>query len=227
MSTDGSQLAETEISDFAEKIDYEELLQGSEIKEQEALDDNELIPSWYGKPSVGFIYARSTYVMKHENHPVKGKKRYIGWWNMALTASSMAVSISQPQTDMPSEVTAEQGWESSSISSRLWDYKLGYVVVASSFISWINKRFSIRTGIKGVGRKEELVNTLYKKHQHEKQANKRRYHFGRLEVHEIAAFVLNSTGNYEAINRNCPSLLSLLQNLLLILLTIFQIVQAI
>ncbi|CAN4084370.1 unnamed protein product [Withania somnifera] len=52
--------------------------------------------------------------------------------------------------------------------------------------------------------RKELVNTLYKKHQHEKQANKEKISFGRLEVHEIAAFVLNSTGNYEAINRNCP-----------------------
>ncbi|KAM3269926.1 autophagy-related protein 11 [Capsicum chacoense] len=52
--------------------------------------------------------------------------------------------------------------------------------------------------------KKELVNTLYKKHQHEKQTNKEKISFGRLEVHEIAAFVLNSSGNYEAINRNCP-----------------------
>lgn len=35
------------------------------------------------------------------------------------------------------------------------------------------------------------------------QANKERISFGRLEVHEIAAFVLNSCGYYEAINRNC------------------------
>ncbi|CBI36568.3 unnamed protein product, partial [Vitis vinifera] len=30
-----------------------------------------------------------------------------------------------------------------------------------------------------------------------------RISFGRFEVHEIAAFVLNSAGHYEAINRNC------------------------
>lgn len=35
------------------------------------------------------------------------------------------------------------------------------------------------------------------------QANKEKISFGRLEVHEIAAFVLNSAGHYEAINRNC------------------------
>ncbi|KAL0453947.1 UNVERIFIED_CONTAM: Autophagy-related protein 11 [Sesamum latifolium] len=52
--------------------------------------------------------------------------------------------------------------------------------------------------------KKELVNTLYMKHQLEKQANKEKLSFGRLEVHEIAAFVLNSAGYYEAINRNCP-----------------------
>ncbi|KAL0316549.1 UNVERIFIED_CONTAM: Autophagy-related protein 11 [Sesamum radiatum] len=52
--------------------------------------------------------------------------------------------------------------------------------------------------------KKELVNTLYLKHQLEKQANKEKISYGRLEVHEIAAFVLNSSGHYEAINRNCP-----------------------
>ncbi|KAI3423764.1 ATG11 domain-containing protein [Psidium guajava] len=51
--------------------------------------------------------------------------------------------------------------------------------------------------------KEEQVKTLYKKHQLEKQANKEKISFGRLEVHEIAAFVLNSAGHYEAINRHC------------------------
>ncbi|GFY88789.1 hypothetical protein Acr_06g0007290 [Actinidia rufa] len=53
--------------------------------------------------------------------------------------------------------------------------------------------------------KKELVNTLYIKHQHEKQANKEKISFGRLEVREIAAFVHNSAGHYEAINRNCPN----------------------
>ncbi|KAL0334123.1 UNVERIFIED_CONTAM: Autophagy-related protein 11 [Sesamum angustifolium] len=52
--------------------------------------------------------------------------------------------------------------------------------------------------------KKELVNTLYLKHQLEKQANKEKISYGRLEVHEIAAFVVNSSGHYEAINRNCP-----------------------
>uniref|UniRef100_A0A5B7AYK6 Uncharacterized protein n=1 Tax=Davidia involucrata TaxID=16924 RepID=A0A5B7AYK6_DAVIN len=53
--------------------------------------------------------------------------------------------------------------------------------------------------------KKDLVNTLYIKHQLEKQANKEKISFGRLEVHEIAAFVLNSSGHYEAINRICPN----------------------
>ncbi|KAI3444054.1 hypothetical protein Pfo_000719 [Paulownia fortunei] len=52
--------------------------------------------------------------------------------------------------------------------------------------------------------KKELVNTLYMKHQLEKQVNKEKISFGRLEVHEIAAFILNSAGYYEAINRTCP-----------------------
>ncbi|CAN6915507.1 unnamed protein product [Brassica oleracea] len=53
--------------------------------------------------------------------------------------------------------------------------------------------------------KKELVKTLYTKHQLGKQANKEKISFGRLEVHEIAAFVLNQAGHYEAINRNCPN----------------------
>lgn len=53
--------------------------------------------------------------------------------------------------------------------------------------------------------KKELVKTLYTKHQLEKQANKEKISFSRLEVHEIAAFVLNSAGHYEAINRNCSN----------------------
>ncbi|CAI9787427.1 unnamed protein product [Fraxinus pennsylvanica] len=53
--------------------------------------------------------------------------------------------------------------------------------------------------------KTELVNnTLYAKHQLEKQVNKERISFGRLEVREIAAFVLDSAGHYKAINRDCP-----------------------
>ncbi|XP_031247608.1 autophagy-related protein 11 [Pistacia vera] len=51
--------------------------------------------------------------------------------------------------------------------------------------------------------KKELVKTLFTKHQLEKQANKEKISFCRLEVHEIAAFVLNAAGHYEAINRNC------------------------
>lgn len=38
-----------------------------------------------------------------------------------------------------------------------------------------------------------------------RQANKEKISFGRLEVHEIAAFVLNQAGHYEAINRNCSN----------------------
>ncbi|XP_028076325.1 LOW QUALITY PROTEIN: autophagy-related protein 11-like [Camellia sinensis] len=52
--------------------------------------------------------------------------------------------------------------------------------------------------------KKELANALYIKHQLEKQAKKEKISFGRLEVHEIAAFVKNSAGHFEAINRNCP-----------------------
>ncbi|RZC69749.1 hypothetical protein C5167_032887 [Papaver somniferum] len=53
--------------------------------------------------------------------------------------------------------------------------------------------------------KKELVKSLYSKHQLEKQANKEKISFGRFEVHEIAAFVLNKAAHYEAINRSCPN----------------------
>ncbi|XP_027353804.1 autophagy-related protein 11-like [Abrus precatorius] len=52
---------------------------------------------------------------------------------------------------------------------------------------------------------EEKINQVknyYNKHQLEKQANKEKISFGRLEVHEIAAFVLTSAGHYEAITRS-------------------------
>ncbi|KAG2291928.1 hypothetical protein Bca4012_007906 [Brassica carinata] len=38
-----------------------------------------------------------------------------------------------------------------------------------------------------------------------KKANREKISFGRLQVHEIAAFLLNPAGHYEAINRNCPN----------------------
>ncbi|XP_039024116.1 autophagy-related protein 11-like [Hibiscus syriacus] len=53
--------------------------------------------------------------------------------------------------------------------------------------------------------KNELVKTLFTKHQLEKQSNKEKISFSRLQVHEIAAFVLNSSGHYEAITRNCSN----------------------
>ncbi|KAK9705744.1 hypothetical protein RND81_07G078800 [Saponaria officinalis] len=53
--------------------------------------------------------------------------------------------------------------------------------------------------------KKEVVKTLYTKHQLEKQVNKEKISFNRFEVHELAAFVLNSCGQYEAISRNCPN----------------------
>ncbi|XP_022937559.1 autophagy-related protein 11 [Cucurbita moschata] len=59
--------------------------------------------------------------------------------------------------------------------------------------------------VKELEEKEELVKTLYSKHQLEKQANKEKISFGRMKVHEIAAFVRNAAGYYEAINRNCAN----------------------
>ncbi|XP_057968550.1 autophagy-related protein 11 isoform X2 [Malania oleifera] len=59
--------------------------------------------------------------------------------------------------------------------------------------------------MKELEEKKEMVKTLYTKHQLEKQASKEKISFRRFEVHEIAAFVLNRAGYYEAINRNCSN----------------------
>lgn len=59
--------------------------------------------------------------------------------------------------------------------------------------------------MKELEEKKELVKNLYAKHQLEKQVNKEKISFGRLELHELAAFVLNSAGHYEGINRNCSN----------------------
>eukprot|EP00262_Sarcandra_glabra_P000971 TRINITY_DN10990_c0_g5_i1.p1 TRINITY_DN10990_c0_g5~~TRINITY_DN10990_c0_g5_i1.p1 ORF type:complete len:271 (-),score=39.34 TRINITY_DN10990_c0_g5_i1:226-1038(-) len=58
---------------------------------------------------------------------------------------------------------------------------------------------------KELGDKEEVVKSLYAKHQLEKRVNKEKISFGRFELLELAAFVLNSAGHYEAINRNCSN----------------------
>ncbi|CAL1414994.1 unnamed protein product [Linum trigynum] len=59
--------------------------------------------------------------------------------------------------------------------------------------------------LKDLEEKKELCTTLYKKHQLEKQANKERISYSRLEVHEIAAFVLNADRHYVAISRSCSN----------------------
>ncbi|KAF8691275.1 hypothetical protein HU200_040400 [Digitaria exilis] len=53
--------------------------------------------------------------------------------------------------------------------------------------------------------KKELIKNLYNKLQLEKQASKEKISFGRFEVHELAVFVRNPAGHYEAINRNCSN----------------------
>ncbi|KAJ1703562.1 hypothetical protein LUZ63_003341 [Rhynchospora breviuscula] len=49
--------------------------------------------------------------------------------------------------------------------------------------------------------KREMARNLYTKLQLEKQASKEKISFGRFEVHELAAFVRNPNGKYEAVNR--------------------------
>nr|TKW37665.1 hypothetical protein SEVIR_1G062600v2 [Setaria viridis] len=58
---------------------------------------------------------------------------------------------------------------------------------------------------KDLDEKKELIKNLYNKLQLEKQASKEKISFGRFEVHELAVFVRNPAGHYEAINRNCSN----------------------
>lgn len=316
-----------------------------QIKEQEGLDDNMTDSSGMINPQLDSSMLDTHRDEEHENFPTKDKKdtTLVGG-DMALATSSMALSISQAQTDIPSEVTAEQGLDvkaredlllelqgvladksklldeseskvkslTEEIAKRVRELEIrgklldesqmncahlenclheareeaqthlcaadrraseynalrasavkmrglferlrvcvlsGGVAnlaeslraLSQSLSNSINEkeedgsaefRECIRVLADKVGalsrhraelaekcskfdaankqvsmeleEKKDLVNTLYKKHQHEKQANKEKISFGRLEVHEIAAFVLNSSGNYEAIHRNCP-----------------------
>lgn len=81
-----------------------------QIKEQEGLDDNMIDSSGMINPQLDSSMLDPHRDEEHENFLVKDKKdtTLVGG-DMALATSSMAVSISQAQTDMPSQVTAEQG----------------------------------------------------------------------------------------------------------------------
>lgn len=59
--------------------------------------------------------------------------------------------------------------------------------------------------IKELEEKKELIKNSYAKHQLEKQVNEEKISFGRFKLHELATFVLNSDGHYEAINCNCSN----------------------
>ncbi|XP_016432627.2 autophagy-related protein 11-like [Nicotiana tabacum] len=316
------------------------------IKEQEGLDDNMTDSSGMVNPQLDSSMLDPHREEEHESLPVKDKKDtgLVAGGDIALATSSMAVSISQPQAEMPSEVTGEQGFDAKERAdlllelqgvgaekSKLLDESEAKVKSLTEEVAKLVRELEIRGklldesqmncahlenclheareeaqthlcaadrraseysalrasavkmrslferlracvlsgGVAGLpeslralsqslansinekeedgsaefrecirvladkvgalsrhradladkctkfdaankqlakelDEKKELVNTLYKKHQHEKQANKEKISFGRLEVHEIAAFVLNSTGNYEAINRNSP-----------------------
>ncbi|KAM3240554.1 hypothetical protein ACQJBY_053933 [Aegilops geniculata] len=56
--------------------------------------------------------------------------------------------------------------------------------------------------IKELEEKKTLVNNLYSKFQLEKQASKEKISVGHFDVHELAVFVRNPAGHYEAINRS-------------------------
>ncbi|KAK4257586.1 hypothetical protein QN277_007154 [Acacia crassicarpa] len=76
-------------------------------------------------------------------------------------------------------------------------------VLADKVSSWSRHREELLDKYSRI----EATNEQLRKELEEKidQANKEKISFGRLEVHEIAAFILNSAGHYEAISRTCPN----------------------
>uniref|UniRef100_A0ACD5YI21 Uncharacterized protein n=1 Tax=Avena sativa TaxID=4498 RepID=A0ACD5YI21_AVESA len=58
------------------------------------------------------------------------------------------------------------------------------------------------TLVRELEEKKTLINNLYSKLQLEKQASKEKISVGHFDVHELAVFVRNPSGHYEAINRS-------------------------
>ncbi|XP_042485173.1 autophagy-related protein 11-like [Macadamia integrifolia] len=119
--------------------------------------------------------------------------------NFADSLRSLALSLANSVTDNEDDFTAEFR-----TCIRVLADKVGFLSRHRAELLDGCSRAEVAHGhlAKELEEKKELVKSLYAKHQLEKQANKERISFGRFELHEIAAFVLNSAGHYEAINRN-------------------------
>ncbi|KAK8937419.1 hypothetical protein KSP39_PZI011908 [Platanthera zijinensis] len=77
------------------------------------------------------------------------------------------------------------------------------ILVVADKISFLIRR--VEHFSKQMEDQRESIKNLYRKHQLDKQTSKEKISFLHMEVHQLAAFVLNAAGNYEAINRNCPN----------------------
>ncbi|KAG8069997.1 hypothetical protein GUJ93_ZPchr0006g45974 [Zizania palustris] len=62
-----------------------------------------------------------------------------------------------------------------------------------------------RVLVRELEEKKDSMKNLYSKLQLEKQVSKEKISFSRFKVHELAVFVQNPAGHYEAINRNCSN----------------------
>ncbi|XP_077215003.1 autophagy-like protein [Tasmannia lanceolata] len=120
----------------------------------------------------------------------------------AESLRSLAVSLASPVNENEDDSTAEFR-----TCIRVLADKVGFLSRQRSELLERCSRIDAAQGhlVKELEEKKELVKSLYAKHQLEKQVNKEKISFGRFEVHELAAFVLNSAGDYEAINRNCSN----------------------
>ncbi|KAG8058277.1 hypothetical protein GUJ93_ZPchr0002g22933 [Zizania palustris] len=84
--------------------------------------------------------------------------------------------------------------------------KVGFLSRQSSEL--LERYSRIEASHRALGREleeKESIKNLYSKFQLEKQASTEKISFGRFEVHELAAFVQNPAGHYEAISRNCSN----------------------
>ncbi|XP_043706012.1 autophagy-related protein 11-like [Telopea speciosissima] len=122
--------------------------------------------------------------------------------NFADSLRSLALSLANSVTDNEDDFTAEFR-----TCIRVLADKVGFLSRHRAELLDSCSRAEVAHGhlTKELEEKKELVKSLYAKHQLEKQANKEKISFGRFELHEIAAFVVNSTGSYEAINKNCSN----------------------
>nr|XP_043622099.1 autophagy-related protein 11-like isoform X2 [Erigeron canadensis] len=118
----------------------------------------------------------------------------------ADSLQSLAQSLTNSANDNADDGTAE-------FRECVREFAKKVGLLAKHRAEWIDRYTKAEASAKQLAKeldeKNVLYSALYMKHQSDKQANREKVSFGRLELHEIAAFVLNKAGIYTAINRYC------------------------